>query len=801
MSVADTSSARTPSRVLALVATLALAMSLLPFAGTAHAQPEARGIDNACEFVEDFPGFPDIGGFAQPTQDAIECLGAYEITVGYTDGTYRPGLDVQRYQMALFLSRVIQYAVDTGSVDAPDDVPDAGFEDTDDLSAEAQAAINLLAELDITTGTSATEFSPNETVNRRDMASFIYRLQDVIEEDSYATDASDIFPDVPDTMARSEHINALAEQGIVQGAVDGNYYPFDNVRRAEMALFIMRHIDENVEAGRLPALVDPVDPGQPQATYTDAPELEFVERDGDIVTFAFDETVTGKALDFDGVVDPEGDPVEGTGLYTGLRLYDAEGTAYYAHEAGIFGDEVRARFESETVVAAAVRAGVYENTVQDVTGLSNPAGDFPLAATAVEPDPIPEFYPQLVSVGNYRTDDLAPPEILVDYAVDLNDEDEADFFADVMNALGPDDADVFALVGNAGQVYRADDIHEAEADGTVVTVTVNMDDALEDVPEAQLERGFIEFEDVVDNNNGGPSVAQVDEPRFILSEAWEGRDQPNGSTTDPDLVSVEPGPAPNQLSYEFDEAVSAELDDLDNEQFWVGTNQYDFNHAEEVARSIVAADEARVVVATFDEDDFVNEAGHDDQATVAWVTVNWEDDTDRTVVDTGAAQATDQTGSQQGGWNTPAEVLVTPVQPEVPDDPTPGVTDIPDLQSVERDQNEITGNWSITFTFDHPGEDIQLVPDDLIDFSLYNEAGVRFSSVSRNVQWGADVGETVNGERVFTFGPDAGDATFSNEQIEAAVLGTVQDSAAGLDWDAFDTQAAPLITEGHDGVE
>ena len=88
------------------------------------------------------------------------------------------------------------------------------------------------------------------------MASFMVRIQNLLDQDSYTTGVT-FFPDVPGTLSRAADINALAAQGIAVGYGDETYGPLDPVLRSQMALFIMRHIDENVEAGRLPALGAP----------------------------------------------------------------------------------------------------------------------------------------------------------------------------------------------------------------------------------------------------------------------------------------------------------------------------------------------------------------------------------------------------------------------------------------------------------------------------------------------------------------------------------------------------------------
>ena len=249
-------------RAVAIVGVLALALSLLPLFSSATAQAqEARGIGNACggiDLGDDDLDFPDIGGFSEDVQDAVRCQAAYEITIGYTDGTYRPGLNIPRYQMALFLSRIIDYAGATTGPEPPAPTTDP-FDDIGGLSDEAQVAINTLHELEITTGTTETTFSPHAPVTRRDMSSFLVRLQNWLDDDPAVDVESDVFPDVPDSLARADDVNTLAAKGAVQGFADGNFRPFAPVIRGHMALFVMRFLDFEIEAGNLPALASLVD--------------------------------------------------------------------------------------------------------------------------------------------------------------------------------------------------------------------------------------------------------------------------------------------------------------------------------------------------------------------------------------------------------------------------------------------------------------------------------------------------------------------------------------------------------------
>ena len=275
---------------LALGGVLALLIGVVGFASSASAQPaEARGVDQACAFVDlDDPqvDFPDIGGFGAQTQEAIRCAAAYDIVTGHTDGTYRPGEPIRRYEMALFLSRVLGWAEATNVLEVPDD-PEDPFDDVGGVSPSAQTAIATLYELEVTTGTTETTFSPFDTVSRRDMASFLVRLQDLLELGSYDTDET-VFPDVPTTLARDEHINALALQGIVQGHADGTYRPFDGVTRGHMALFVMRHVDENVESGRLlaeGALTVDIEEATPGAELAPAEYAVRATNQGDVDPF------------------------------------------------------------------------------------------------------------------------------------------------------------------------------------------------------------------------------------------------------------------------------------------------------------------------------------------------------------------------------------------------------------------------------------------------------------------------------------------------------------------------------------
>lgn len=114
--------------------------------------------------------FTDIGALPADVQNDIEFIKLIGITKGTSETTYDPYGAIPRWQMALFLTRLVEA---TGNP-LPDGTP-YGFVDISDQTSEAQLAINQLAQLGITFGTSPTTFSPDQAVTREQMASFVAR--------------------------------------------------------------------------------------------------------------------------------------------------------------------------------------------------------------------------------------------------------------------------------------------------------------------------------------------------------------------------------------------------------------------------------------------------------------------------------------------------------------------------------------------------------------------------------------------------------------------------------------------------
>jgi hypothetical protein len=116
-------------------------------------------------------GYTDLTGLSADAVKAINQLAELGITKGTSATTYSPNNNVTRWQMALFLARLVTAA----GVTLADPPADAGFTDLAGLSADAVKAINQLAAVSISKGTSATTFSPGEVVLRWQMALFLAR--------------------------------------------------------------------------------------------------------------------------------------------------------------------------------------------------------------------------------------------------------------------------------------------------------------------------------------------------------------------------------------------------------------------------------------------------------------------------------------------------------------------------------------------------------------------------------------------------------------------------------------------------
>jgi len=255
MTLVDRSVRRQFTAAMALAMALALLLSGTALAQTTADEVQAVAIDDSCNDVPE-DGFTDVPE-TNTFDDEIECLKAYGFTEGSGDGTtYEPAKATPRWQMVQFVARVAAEADEQLDAFELPEASDQGFEDIGNLEQRFQDNINIMAEIGVVEGLNATTFDPYSKVKRDQMASFMNRLQGAIQDalggdpDGFTT-GEDFFPDVSDDNVHKDNINGLASVGIVQGKVDGDYDPRENVTRGQMSAFIMRHYEVNVDNGVL----------------------------------------------------------------------------------------------------------------------------------------------------------------------------------------------------------------------------------------------------------------------------------------------------------------------------------------------------------------------------------------------------------------------------------------------------------------------------------------------------------------------------------------------------------------------
>ena len=247
--------------VLSALALMASVLAAAPVAADEHPEMDYAATFDACDDApsSDFEDVPS----SHSSAGSIDCIAYYGITKGTSETTYSPRMSVSREHMALFLTRLAGLV----GIEVASDPSDAGFTDIGELSAESQTAINQLADLGITMGTSATTYSPDDAVKRGHMALFIARLMDKMDPfaDPNAADGAKAFAYIPkelkdteDTPLKSpftdlgsatkeayDAITALWEMGVASGISATAYSPGTEITRASMADFMAGVLDHS----------------------------------------------------------------------------------------------------------------------------------------------------------------------------------------------------------------------------------------------------------------------------------------------------------------------------------------------------------------------------------------------------------------------------------------------------------------------------------------------------------------------------------------------------------------------------
>ncbi len=187
-------------------------------------------IDLAVEPKPTFDDVPDSNTHA----GAISAIVAADITLGFPDGTYRPGDEVTRGQMASFIARTLDAA---GHI-----LPSPDHTFTDIGGNTHEQAIGQLAAADIVLGRTPTDYAPARTVSRDQMASYLVRAIEWAQDTTYTAPKSP-FTDIAGN-THEQAIDLAYELGLTNGRTETTYEPRIDVRRDQMASFLMRLLPE-----------------------------------------------------------------------------------------------------------------------------------------------------------------------------------------------------------------------------------------------------------------------------------------------------------------------------------------------------------------------------------------------------------------------------------------------------------------------------------------------------------------------------------------------------------------------------
>jgi uncharacterized repeat protein (TIGR01451 family) len=184
----------------------------------------------------------------------VDCITWYGIARGFPDGTYGPGLQVTRAQMATFLSRLIARSTTALPPSPPNAFPG-------DDGGVHELAINQLAALGVldgTTGEQGTSYGVSQPMRRDDMAKMLFNAHRVITgtalpagPDAFTDDTNGGDPHAAGTDDEAA-INALAQAGVVQGTGSSLYNPTGTVTRGQFASFFVRIMQILVTGGFIP---------------------------------------------------------------------------------------------------------------------------------------------------------------------------------------------------------------------------------------------------------------------------------------------------------------------------------------------------------------------------------------------------------------------------------------------------------------------------------------------------------------------------------------------------------------------
>ncbi len=169
--------------------------------------------------------FPDVNPATEEGKAIMELAGRGIIS-GYMDGTFKPANPITRTQAAKILAGILK--LDTIHVKNPQ------FKDIKPGS-ENYGAIAALANAGIINGANGY-FYPNQNITREQMSKMIAKGFGLTS----STSAKLPFTDVKRGTEFEPYIQALFDNGITKGTSPTTYGPKSNVKRSQLAAFVVR---------------------------------------------------------------------------------------------------------------------------------------------------------------------------------------------------------------------------------------------------------------------------------------------------------------------------------------------------------------------------------------------------------------------------------------------------------------------------------------------------------------------------------------------------------------------------------
>lgn len=172
-------------------------------------------------------GFGDVEDDSYYT-DAVSWMVDQGITTGVEPGCFGPDENVNRGQVAAFL-----YRLDTSQDNDPQS---DGHPFSDVMAPYQQVPVGWLYTAGISTGTSATTFTPGSAISRGDFAVMLWRYAGQPTPRSHHS-FIDVYRSYQDSA-----ISWMADVGITTGTSPVTFSPENTMTRAQAAAFIFRFV-------------------------------------------------------------------------------------------------------------------------------------------------------------------------------------------------------------------------------------------------------------------------------------------------------------------------------------------------------------------------------------------------------------------------------------------------------------------------------------------------------------------------------------------------------------------------------